>query len=231
MDDDPPAIVTEIIDSLAIVRFNRPAQRNPLSRDTLQDLKRTTSSLFPRLDIHAVIFTGTEDVFASGANIRELARLDAAGALRFSKLGQELFQSIADARQITIAAVNGYCMGGGLDLALACDIRVASTSAIFSHPGPRLGIITGWGGTQRLPRTIQKGVALELLLTGRRITAAEALQAGLVTRVSDESTRTLPCSIAARCRRLRRRLQTSCLLNLPELPCQRQARMPATPNR
>ena len=185
-DDDSPAILTEIIDSIAIVRFNRPAQRNSLSRNTLQDLSRATSSVFSRDDIHAVIFTGTDDIFASGANIRELAQLDAAGAFHFSQLGQDLFQSIADARQLTIAAVNGYCMGGGLDLALACHLRVASTTAIFSHPGPRLGIITGWGGTQRLPRTIRKGIALEMLLTGRRLTAADALQVGLVARVSEE---------------------------------------------
>jgi enoyl-CoA hydratase len=186
MDDDPPAIVTEIIDSIAVVRFNRPAQRNPLSSDTLQDLQRTTASLFPRHDIHVVIFTGTKDVFASGANIRELAKLEAVAALQFSRFGQRLFQSIADARQLTIAAINGYCMGGALDLALACDLRVAGVNAIFSHPGARLGIITGWGGTQRLPRTIRKGIALELLLTGRRLTAAEALRVGLVSRVSDD---------------------------------------------
>jgi len=186
MDDDSPTIVTEVIDSIAIVRFNRPTQRNPLSRETLQNLKRTTSSLFSRDDIRAVIFTGTGDVFASGANIRELAQLDEASALQFSQLGQKLFQSIADAKQITIAAVNGYCMGGGLDLALACDVRVAATTAVFSHPGPRLGIITGWGGTQRLPRTIQKAFALELLLTGRRINADDALRVGLVSRVSDD---------------------------------------------
>lgn len=186
MDDDSPTIVNEVINSVAIVRFNRPAQRNSLSRETLQDLKLTTSSLFARNDIHVVIFTGTEDVFASGANIRELAQLDEASALQFSQFGQELFQSIADAKQLTIAAINGYCMGGGLDLALACDVRVAATTAIFSHPGPRLGIITGWGGTQRLPRTIQKGLALELLLTGRRINAVEALRVGLVSRISDE---------------------------------------------
>jgi enoyl-CoA hydratase len=186
MDDDPPAIVTEIIDSIAVVRFNRPAQRNPLSSNTLQDLQRTTASLFPRRDIHVVIFTGTKDVFASGANIRELAKLEAVAALQFSRFGQRLFQSIADARQLTIAAINGYCMGGALDLALACDLRVAGVNAIFSHPGARLGIITGWGGTQRLPRTIRKGIALELLLTGRRLTAAEALRVGLVSRVSDD---------------------------------------------
>lgn len=184
-DETSPPIVTEIISSLAIVRFNRPAQRNYLSLATLQDLQRIMSALLPRDDIQAIILTGSHDVFTSGANIRELAQLDAEAALQFSKYGQHLFQSIADARQVTIAAINGYCMGGGLDLALTCDIRVASTDAVFAHPGARLGIITGWGGTQRLPRVIQKGVALEFLLTGRRITAIEALRVGLVTAVSD----------------------------------------------
>jgi enoyl-CoA hydratase len=96
-----------------------------------------------------------------------------------------VFQRIADARQLTIAAINGYCMGGAMDLALACDVRVASIDAIFAHPGAWLGIITGWGGTQRLPRLIQKGRALELFVTGRRITSAEALEVGLVSSVSD----------------------------------------------
>jgi enoyl-CoA hydratase len=185
IDENPPLIVTEINDSIAIVRFNRPAQRNPLSLDTLQELARTTSSLFPRDNIQTVIFTGTDDVFASGANIRELAHLDAAAALEFSKLGQDLFQTIADARQITIAAINGYCMGGALDLALACDIRVASKGAVFSHPGARLGIITGWGGTQRLPRVIGRARAIELFATGRRLNSETALSIGLVTRVED----------------------------------------------
>ena len=192
MDEDSPSVVAEVNGSIAILRFNRPAQRNPLSLATLEDLKQTTSVLFPRNDIQAIIFTGTDDVFASGANIRELAQLDPESALRFSKFGQDLLQTIADARQITIAAINGYCMGGGLDLALACDIRVASTTAIFSHPGARLGIITGWGGTQRLPRLIGRAAALELLLTGRRIQADEALNLGLVARVSEH-----PLSTAA----------------------------------
>jgi enoyl-CoA hydratase/carnithine racemase len=105
--------------------------------------------------------------------------------LRFSKFGQDLFQTIADARQLTIAAINGYCMGGGLDLALACDIRVASTSAVFSHPGARLGIITGWGGTQRLPRTIGRARALEFFVTARRLGSEEALSVGLITKIAD----------------------------------------------
>jgi enoyl-CoA hydratase/carnithine racemase len=96
-----------------------------------------------------------------------------------------LFQSIADARQITIAAINGYCMGGALDLALACDIRIASRGAVFSHPGGKLGIITGWGGTQRLPRIIGRARAIELFVTTGRYSSEAALEMGLVSRVAD----------------------------------------------
>ena len=178
-------IVTEVTGPIAIVRFNRPAQRNPLSLETLQELERTTSGLFSSNDVQTVIFTGTDDVFASGANIRELAQLDTGAALQFSEFGQDLFQTIADARQITIAAINGYCMGGGLDFALACDIRVASTAAVFSHPGAKLGIITGWGGTQRLPRLVGRARALEFFATARRYSSAAALEMGLISRVGD----------------------------------------------
>lgn len=185
MAEDSPAIVTKLDEAIAVIRFNRPAQRNPLSISTLHDLESTLLALIPRNDVKALIFTGTADVFASGANIRELAQLDSISALQFSQLGQRVFQRLADAPQLTIAAINGYCMGGALDLALACDIRIASMNAIFAHPGARLGIVTGWGGTQRLPRIIQTGRALELFLTGRRITSAEALRVGLVSKISD----------------------------------------------
>jgi enoyl-CoA hydratase len=185
IDEDSPPIVTDIVGFFAIVRFNRPAQRNPLSLATLHDLERITLALFARDDIQTIIFTVSHDVFASGANIRELAQLDAEAALRFSKYGQDLFQRIADAKQVTIAAINGYCMGGALDLALACDIRVASKSAVFSHPGARLGIITGWGGTQRLPQIIGRARALEFFATARRYTSVEALGMGLVNQLGD----------------------------------------------
>ncbi len=181
----PEPIVTEVKDSIAVVRFNRPAQRNPLSRDTLQELKSISSALMANEDIKAIVFTGTADVFASGADIRELAQLDPATALEFSKLGQDLFQTIANARQITIAAINGYCMGGALDLALTCDLRVASEAAVFAHPGARLGIITGWGGTQRLPRIIGRAWSLEFFATARRLTSREALEIGLISHISD----------------------------------------------
>jgi enoyl-CoA hydratase len=185
MAQDSPAIVSEVSKSIAIVRFNRPAQRNALSSSTLKELKSILATLLPRDDIGAIILTGTGDVFASGADIRELTQLNPASALEFSRFGQTLFQSVADAKQITIAAINGYCMGGALDLALSCDIRVASKDAVFSHPGGKLGIITGWGGTQRLPRIIGRSRAIELFATAGRYSSEAALEMGLISRIAD----------------------------------------------
>lgn len=183
MHDD--SITTKILGRIVVVTINNARQRNPLSVATLQQLESVISELFSRDDIHSVIFTGAEDVFASGANIRELTKLSPEAARQFSRFGQNVFQMIARSKQITIAAINGYCMGGALDLALACDIRVAAESAVFSHPGAKLGIITGWGGTQRLPRIIGRARALEFFATARRYSSAEALEVGLVSRVSD----------------------------------------------
>ncbi len=185
MEQDLSTIVTEVIGSIATLRFNCPEKRNSLSHSTLQELESSLSVLLPREDIETVILTGTNDVFASGADIRELTELNPASALDFSRFGQGLFQSVADARQITIAAINGYCMGGGLDLALACDIRIAAKSAVFSHPGARLGIITGWGGTQRLPRIVGRSNALEFFITSRRYSSGEALKIGLISGITD----------------------------------------------
>lgn len=175
----------EIIPSVLLVQFKRPVERNPLSIATLTELTTSLSSCLARDSIEAIIFTGVDDVFASGANIHELTRLNITTARQFSQLGQTLLNSIAGARPRTIAAINGYCMGGGLDLALACDIRIASIKATFAHPGARLGIITGWGGTQRLPRLIGKPRALELFATARTINAEHALRIGLIDRLAD----------------------------------------------
>ncbi|HJQ35131.1 MAG TPA: enoyl-CoA hydratase/isomerase family protein [Pyrinomonadaceae bacterium] len=194
-DDEPqtppvvqaPPVLLEEHDNIAVLRINRPEQRNSLSVATLLNLEQAFTSLSARADIAAVIFTGTADVFASGADIRELRTLTHDSARAFAERGQRLFQRIADARQLTIAAVNGYCMGGGLDLALACRVRVASPSAVFAHPGARLGIITGWGGTQRLPRLVGAARALEMFTTARRLTAEEALEFGLVSHIHPDA--------------------------------------------
>ena len=178
--------------ALAVIRINRPEQRNSLSVATLSELERAFSTLSAREEISAVIFTGTDDVFASGADIRELQTLTPDAAREYALRGQRFFRRIADARQLTIAAVNGYCMGGGLDLALACRVRVASPRAVFAHPGARLGIITGWGGTQRLPRLVGTARALEMFTTARRINADEALAIGLVNRLHADA---LACAL------------------------------------
>jgi enoyl-CoA hydratase len=183
--DAQPDLAVEYDGELAIIRFNRPASRNSLSSALLSALDAALTTITPRTDMKTIIFTGTADVFASGANLKELAEIDSAKARVFSERGQRLFQRIADAHQLTIAAINGYCMGGALDLALSCDVRVASANAIFAHPGAGLGIITGWGGTQRLPRLIGPARASELFFTARRFSASEALQMGLVTALAD----------------------------------------------
>lgn len=179
------AVLVEYRAATAIIRFNRPAERNPLSISTLEALDKIISALVLRSDINKIIFTGTEDVFASGANIREVAALKSETARAFATQGQRLMQKIADAHALTIAAINGYCMGGGLDLALSCRLRFASEQAVFAHPGARLGIITGWGGTQRLPRLIGTSRALEFFATARRLTSPEAYAIGLVDGVCD----------------------------------------------
>ena len=192
-DADPaPVIVEERGGGVAVIRINRPAERNPLSASTLDKLEELVSALAARDDLSAIIFTGAGDVFASGADIRELQTLTPDSAREFAARGQNLFQTIADARRLTVAAVNGYCMGGGLDLALACRVRVASPRAVFAHPGARLGIITGWGGTQRLPRLVGAARAFEMFLTARRLSAAEAFEMGLVSRLGDPA---LECAL------------------------------------
>jgi enoyl-CoA hydratase len=171
------------VDSISIIRFNRPKERNPLSAETLSELEDAIHHLSAK---SAIVFTGSDDVFLSGANIRELTQLNQSTAVEFSRRGQRIMQKIADSSATTIAAINGYCMGGGLDLALACDIRIATPQAIFAHPGARLGIITGWGGTQRLPRLIGKSNAIEMFATARRVDSSEALRIGLITKVCED---------------------------------------------
>jgi enoyl-CoA hydratase len=184
-ENSPAPLLVETHDAIVIIRLNRPAQRNALSHTTLEALDVAVSQTIKQINIKAIIFIGAADVFAAGADIRELQWLDAAKAREFAERGQRIFQKIADAPQLTVAAINGYCMGGGLDLALACDTRVASSDAVFAHPGANLGIVTGWGGTQRLPRLVGRARALEMFFTARRLTSREAFQWNLIDRISD----------------------------------------------
>ena len=176
------AIITERVARSLVVRFNRPEIRNPLSVEVIEELSR----ILDDVAAERVIFTGCGDVFASGANLNEIAAVTTDDSGEFAQRGQRLMQQIADLPALTVAAINGFCFGGALDLALACDRRVAAPNAEFCHPGVGLGIITGWGGTQRLPWLIGEAFALEMFLTARRVSASEASRFGLIDEISDD---------------------------------------------
>lgn len=177
-------VAVERIGQALIVRFVRPEIRNPLSVEVLERLHSILDEI--PSGISKLIFTGTNAVFASGADLREIADVNGETAREFAIRGQTLMQRIADMPITTIAAVNGYCFGGALDLALACDIRIASPNAEFCHPGANLGIMTGWGGTQRLPRIVGEAIALEMFFTAKKVKSEEALAIGLVDEIAED---------------------------------------------
>lgn len=175
------AIIVKNLPNAVIIQFNRPEIRSPLSIFVLEDLHKILDET-PKTNI---IFTGKTDVFASGADLREIAEVTGETAREFALRGQNLMNRIAGSEKLTIAAINGFCFGGALDLALSCSKRIASADAQFSHPGANLGIITGWGGTQRLPRLVGEAKALEMFLTAKRVSAAEALEINLIDKIAE----------------------------------------------
>ena len=180
------SIVAERSGQSLVIRFARPERRNPLTVDILNELHGLIDSIEADLGVEKLIFTGTDGVFASGADLRELDALTSTSAKEFAVRGQSLMNKIADLTIGTVAAINGFCFGGALDLALACKTRIASPEAVLSHPGVGLGIITGWGGTQRLPRLLGSAYASEIFLSAKRMTSIEALKIGLVDEISPE---------------------------------------------
>jgi len=168
-------------DSVATITVNRPAVRNALNVATIEELGKAFEEA--RLDsrVRVVILTGSGDkAFAAGADIGEIAALDEVSGRDFSRRGQRTFDAIESLGKPVIAAVNGYALGGGCELAMACTIRVASDRAVFGQPEVKLGLIPGYGGTQRLTRLIGKSRAFRLLLTGETVSAQDALTLGLV---------------------------------------------------
>ncbi len=177
------AVIAENRESYLLITFNRPEIRSPLSVEVLEAVDGFLDAEFAGRR-RPVVISGRDGVFASGADLREIAALSAADARDFAIRGQSLMNKIADT--FAIAAVNGYCFGGALDLALACRKRFAGPDAVFSHPGANLGIMTGWGGTQRLPGLIGAAAAAEMFFTAMRVSASEALRIGLVDRIVDD---------------------------------------------
>ncbi|MET0752817.1 MAG: enoyl-CoA hydratase/isomerase family protein [Pyrinomonadaceae bacterium] len=179
------AVIIENSAGNLIIRFNRPETRSPLSVSVLENLHAILDEAEQNQNIETIVFTGAGDVFASGADLREIALVTKETAREFALRGQSLMTKIAGSEKLTIAAINGFCFGGALDLALSCKKRIAGASAQFSHPGANLGIITGWGGTQRLPRLVGEAKALEIFLTATRVSAPEALQIGLIDKIAE----------------------------------------------
>ena len=177
-------IIFELINNVCILTINRPDQYNALNEDVLKDLDKNIQCIENEKNCLAVILTGAgKKAFIAGADIKAMSQMDNRSAQKFSKLGQDLALRIERLHVPVIAAVNGYALGGGNEFAMACHIRYASDNAIFGQPEVSLGLIAGFGGTQRLPRLIGKGNAMEILLSGKNITANEALSMGLVNKV------------------------------------------------
>jgi enoyl-CoA hydratase len=167
--------------SIAVVLLNRPEQLNALSDELMEELVSTLIELDRDEGVRAIVLGGSERAFAAGADIGELAQASAIDLYYQRRI--ERWDAIRGLWTPLIAAVSGYCLGGGCELALACDLIVASESAQFGQPETGLGIIPGAGGTQRLTRAVGKALAMDVILSGRRLSANEALAAGLVARV------------------------------------------------
>lgn len=146
--------------------------------------------------LKVMVITGNEKFFSVGADLNEISKLSGPAAFEFSRRGQELILMVDRFPVPVIAAIRGYCMGGSMDMALACDYRIAAPNAMFGHRGASLGVITGWGGTQRLPRLVGKARALQMFLLAEMVPAQEALRIGLVNRIADD-----PIAEALRCGR------------------------------
>jgi enoyl-CoA hydratase/carnithine racemase len=173
----------EQVNGIHVLRLRSKDGMNRLSTACVLELVRASETLAGQ--VRALIITGNQNFFSAGADLNEIAALTASSGFEFSQMGQRLMNSIECFPAPVYAAISGYCMGGGLDLALACHRRIAASKAMFGHRGAALGLITGWGGTQRLPRLVGKGTALQMFVAAEKITADHALRIGLIEAVAE----------------------------------------------
>ena len=177
-------LLVEIDGAVAVVTIQRPKALNALNQQVLTELHKLIGELRSSDSVRAVVLTGSgEKAFVAGADIAAMVAMQPAEALRFAELGHQVMDGLASLPQPVIAAVNGFALGGGMELAMACDILLASETARFGQPEVNIGVMPGFGGSQRLARRVPFGQAAEILLSGENITAAEALRIGLVNRL------------------------------------------------
>lgn len=177
-------LLFDVVDRLATITVNRPDKLNALNDATIAELGRAIDEAVARDDVAGVLLTGAGRAFVAGADISELESQSPLEAQRRARAGQAVFRRFETSPKPTVAAINGFALGGGCELAMACHVRLASDKAKLGQPEAKLGIVPGYGGTQRLPRLVGRGAALKLLLTGEMIEAAEALRLGLVDQVT-----------------------------------------------
>ncbi|HET7188751.1 MAG TPA: enoyl-CoA hydratase-related protein [Gemmatimonadaceae bacterium] len=173
----------DVADRIATITVNRPDKLNALNDAVMDELRTAIAEARRRPDVGAILLTGAGRAFVAGADISELVDQSAIEGKARAQRGQRVFRRFETSPKPTLAAVNGFALGGGCELAMACHMRIASDTAKFGQPEVKLGIVPGYGGSQRLPRLVGKGRALQLLLTGEMIDAAEAYRIGLVNRV------------------------------------------------
>lgn len=177
-------LLFEIRDGIAFLTLNRPKVLNALNAAMFQELQTAIEAVRSEETVRAVVLTGAgEKAFAAGADIQELARVNGVEGRELALRGQAVFRSMETCGKPFLACVQGFALGGGCELAMACTLRIASETAKFGQPEVKLGLIPGYGGTQRLARLVGRGVALQMLLTGETIGAAEAMRIGLVNEV------------------------------------------------
>jgi enoyl-CoA hydratase len=175
----------EVGEDIAVLRLVSDDGTNRLTRARVVALTAALEDL-ARQNLTRLVITGNTHFFSAGADLNEIAAIHGAEAFRFAQMGQRLMNAVANFPAPRIAAVHGYCMGGGLDLALACSRRIAGPHAIFGHRGAALGLITGWGGTQRLPRIVGKKRALKMFVAAEKLHAREALAYGVVDVIAED---------------------------------------------
>ncbi len=181
-------LTLEIADKIALISLNNPPS-NSLKMPLLQDLDRMLDELYAHRDVKVIIITGAGKTFASGADIEEISRLGSSQqAKEMSSFGQKVFLKLESGPKPVIAAINGFCLGGGLELAMSCHIRIASDRALMALPEIALGIIPGFGGTQRLPRIVGMSKATQMILSADQIRSEEALSIGLINMIAPKDT-------------------------------------------
>lgn len=179
-------IKTTMLDAgILQLNLNRPEQLNALSQEVLQTLETILQEAKHNRSVKAVLLTGEGKAFCAGADIKQLAALSSTDGVKFARFGQSVFRQLELLGKPSLAAVQGYAFGGGCELAMSATMRIAANNTWFGQPEIKLGVIPGFGGTQRLSRLVGKGRALELCLTGRRFSAVEAHQWGLVTELTE----------------------------------------------